>query len=99
HLPTCTPFPYTTLFRSLEKGSSADLCWKELPHLDRFKAQLKPIVLEHFSKYLNCRDPLEALEAFGKFRILCALRSGPFGVAGLRSEEHTSELQSPDHIV
>ena len=36
-----------------------------------------------FSEFLKASDPLEALAALARFRILCALREGPFGVAGL----------------
>src|SRR5690348_17800576 len=36
-----------------------------------------------------------ALELLGTFRLLCAHRHGAAG----RSEEHTSELQSPVHLV
>src|SRR5258708_38467006 len=36
----------------------------------------------------------------GNGRGICAQRLvGPQGVSRLRSEEHTSELQSPDHLV
>ena len=33
-----------------------------------------------YRDYLEAADPEAALEAFGRYRILCALREGPFGV-------------------
>jgi exodeoxyribonuclease V alpha subunit len=44
---------------------------------------LRGPVIEGFSEFLKASDPLEALAALARFRILCALREGPFGVAGL----------------
>ncbi len=44
---------------------------------------MRPRLIEGFSQFLTASDPAAALAAFGRFRILCALREGPFGVAGL----------------
>ena len=38
-----------------------------------------------FREYLYCTDPLEALALFERFRIMCALREGPFGVQALNA--------------
>jgi exodeoxyribonuclease V alpha subunit len=46
-------------------------------------AQLRQIVLNGYESYLNARDPAEALERFSDFRVLCALRNGPYGVSEL----------------
>lgn len=40
-------------------------------------------VLPGYAAYLQAGSPEEALAAFGRFRVLCAIRDGPFGVAGL----------------
>ncbi len=43
--------------------------------------------VEGYRGYLGClasgEEPAKVLEAFGHFQLLCALRAGPFGVAGL----------------
>ena len=40
-------------------------------------------VRERLRPYLEARDPAETLAAAGRFRILCALRRGPYGVEGM----------------
>src|SRR5258708_25224777 len=81
--PRSTLFPYTTLFRSM------------------------PAPWSHWSdrRCGSGHDFLPSL-AFLAWLEGLALAQGPlpegrngYGVADLRSEEHTSELQSPDHLV
>lgn len=49
----------------------------EMPHL------LEPLVRQYYAAYLAAATPAEALAQFEYFRILCALKDGPFGVNGL----------------
>ncbi len=44
------------------------------------KDQIKNIVIPGFRDYLIAGTPQDKIDAFGKFRILCALKEGPFGV-------------------
>ncbi len=44
---------------------------------------LRPRIIEGFSAYLQKTDPADALREFQKFRVLCAVRSGPYGVEDL----------------
>ncbi len=57
--------------------------WKTLPPPAALKTTLKPLVLARYQAYLQAANPAEALVAFGRFRILCALRHGPYGVENL----------------
>ena len=41
---------------------------------------LKEKVIQGYSLYLSAPDPYQAVNLFNQFKILCALRSGPFGV-------------------
>ena len=50
---------------------------------------MRPRILEGYRDYLKERDPAKALEAFNRFRILAALRQGPFGVEGLNQMAET----------
>src|SRR5207244_12224450 len=92
--PLSTLFPYTTLFRSTALG-----------HCDGQTAMDDTTALHGLADALtaNAGDLDADLEWFA--RVLEARLKGYFSAQGapredpLRSEEHTSELQSPDHLV
>src|SRR5258708_20680223 len=88
--PRSTLFPYTTLFRSL----AADRLPNPLPALQvlRVVSQLR------FEVGVGAL-PVHRLEPNGLgVRQTAAVERGP-QLGRTRSEEHTSELQSPDHLV
>src|SRR5258708_39883233 len=94
--PRSTLFPYTTLFRSLVL---------EVMHVDTLRIAFRTIV---GSTVLEVADQLLLLRVDGDDGLSLGLRRNDFrvdvvelGVAAQaqRSEEHTSELQSPDHLV
>ena len=64
-------------------ATGAQVSWKTLPPPAALKSALKPYVLSRYQAYLSAANPAEALAAFGRFRILCALRNGPYGVENL----------------
>jgi exodeoxyribonuclease V alpha subunit len=66
-----------------ESSASTEVSWKLLPAPAALKVALKPHVLAGYKNYLLAANPSEALNAFGRFRILCALRNGPYGVQSL----------------
>ena len=45
--------------------------------------QLKPLVTNHYAPLFSAATPEQALDYFDNFRILCALREGPFGSRNL----------------
>src|SRR5438552_7398688 len=82
--PRSTLFPYTTLFRS--RTTMADLATRQDPHVKPRLVEGNPTigqVTETVSKIVESRTPYSWYIALGD----------------VRSEEHTSELQSPDHLV
>src|SRR5690348_17805183 len=85
--PTSTPlFPYTTLFRSLYEISHSNPLW---------------ISTEDARRYgFKTGDLVKVRTRIGSFVTRAWVTEGirP-GVLGMRSEEHTSELQSPVHLV
>src|SRR5207244_4927878 len=93
--PSSTLFPYTTLFRSIalvvgavEAGAQMDVRLRNSKVGQEGTAELTEI------------SKLVAASGYGSDRI----KIDPSVVRGLeyytgRSEEHTSELQSPDHLV
>jgi exodeoxyribonuclease V alpha subunit len=64
-------------------NAAADLVSAPLPRRAQLKEALRARVKAGFRDFLKASDPLAALAALARFRILCALREGPFGVAGL----------------
>src|SRR5258708_22542224 len=88
--PRSTLFPYTTLFRSGESGVGVALA--RLEHQGAVGAGLleqHALIVRRGLPIGNGRQILD-LDGDGLQRVLAD---------GDRSEEHTSELQSPDHLV
>src|SRR2546426_3272400 len=76
--PRSTLFPYTTLFRSLEKS------------LKEYDAQVRAMETTRAGAFGSLEAELQNLAAASE-KLTNALRG--------RSEEHTSELQSPCNLV
>src|SRR5947208_12001152 len=84
--PTSTLFPYTTLFRSL-----LFLALRFMLRRTRIGMAMRAVSDDpSASRLMGVREELVSPVVWGM----------AFGIAALsRSEEHTSELQSPDHLV
>ena len=80
---TGQPDEVLRILRDCQGGVATDLVAAALPRRAELKAALRERVTAGFSAFLKASDPLQALAALAQFRILCALREGPFGVAGL----------------
>src|SRR5947208_9287770 len=91
--PTSTLFPYTTLFRSLlicSAGQDLHACGSTLKHFVNRLTAVKNIANS------QGRGMLAAVGDVGCKRIRIDQH---YSLCFPRSEEHTSELQSPDHLV
>src|SRR5438552_14120094 len=88
HLPpTSTLFPYTTLFRShLDSRSTHTSILSRGPRVDAISPQ-NPLLSHQRPAPSHCA---RNSARYSPYRTKSASR---------RSEEHTSELQSPDHLV
>jgi len=64
----------------LQNARHRDLRWSPLPSPKSLPRALKDRGLEEFHYLFQVSDPLKAFEQLDRFRILCALRQGPFGV-------------------
>ena len=76
----------------MKSGSFPDVQWSPLPEANALPSALMKYVINYFQNYLdvlesggNLQNVFTALESF---RILCALREGPYGVASIN---HTVE--------
>jgi len=45
--------------------------------------ELRERILRGYKPYLEAHDPIEAFRLFERFRLICALRKGPYGVSTL----------------
>lgn len=64
----------------LKEGSSEEVAWKELKRAETIPELIREKITLWFESYINADNPAEAFKRFESFRILCALREGPFGV-------------------
>ncbi|MBK5101081.1 MAG: exodeoxyribonuclease V subunit alpha, partial [Desulfobacteraceae bacterium] len=67
----------------LKSGTYDDIRWKPLPKPNPLHRVLRQNVLEGYKPYLETSDPIEAFHLFEQFRLLCAVRKGPYGVMTL----------------
>lgn len=66
----------------LSDGDFTDLAWRP-PIGAGEMADLVSSAADSYADYLSSSDVAEALAAFNRFRLLCALREGPFGIKAL----------------
>lgn len=70
------------LLREEPQGSVA---WRDVTSPDLLKRELAQTILQGYAPYLQAASPAGALQAFEAFRILCALRKGPYGVGAVNA--------------
>jgi exodeoxyribonuclease V alpha subunit len=68
------------LFR---RGEHPDLLWREVSRPGDLRPVLAPLVLARYGGLGSCRDAGGMFRILDSFRILCALREGPFGVVSV----------------
>ena len=64
-------------------GRYTDIAWLDLPPPAQLEQALEAVILECYSPYLETSAPEAVFESFNRFRILCAVRRGPFGVTAV----------------
>ena len=74
----------TEAFEAIE--SAGDLSRVPLPPPQSLPERLREPVLGGYGPYLRESGPAQALKAFNRFRVLCALRKGPYGVEELNRQ-------------
>ena len=67
----------------LRETNAVDIRWRDLPRSDALGAAMKDLALSGFSGYFQQIRVEKIFDLFGRFRILCALREGPYGVQAL----------------
>jgi exodeoxyribonuclease V alpha subunit len=69
----------------LRDQARTDLRWQDAPAPDQLKRAFAEQIIAGYSPYLAAGSPEEALRLFDGFRVLTALRQGPYGVAGVNA--------------
>jgi len=64
-------------------GTYGDITWKELPERHTLRHAIRATVMQGYGDYLRAIDSPEVFQVFERFRILCGLREGPYGVVAL----------------
>lgn len=64
----------------LKNDLCEDISWQDLPQPEALTPALRTSVLQGFTSFLQAEAFSEMMTAFEGFRILCALRQGPYGV-------------------
>src|SRR5205085_11928601 len=95
--PSSTLFPYTPLFRSVKPDQIRITCNLFVDHLAR-QREIERFWLETAGVPASslCRSTVNTYSRHSKRKRLNML---PYGTCRVRSEEHTSELQSQSNLV
>jgi exodeoxyribonuclease V alpha subunit len=64
----------------INSPSETSIRWHDIRSRRMLIRELTRIIVDGYRKYLICQDPGCAMDEFGRFKILCALKRGPFGV-------------------
>lgn len=67
----------------MESEDSLDASWNEIPEPAVLKKALTPEIIDGYHHYLAAKNVEESLIRFDGFRVLCALRKGPYGVESI----------------
>src|SRR5207248_5380538 len=95
HPPRSPPFPYTTLFRSLLPRGDLRLYGGSKKRGDVVQSLALAALMEPHL----LREQLFASRPYARIGVVFVFRLVHASEHGLRSEEHTSELQSPYDLV
>ncbi len=72
-----------TALALLKNPAKTAVTWRTVDANASLSRDLPPVICDGYRKYLAENNPLPALEAFNHFKILCALKVGPFGAVAL----------------
>jgi exodeoxyribonuclease V alpha subunit len=59
--------------------------WREIPPRAKLEQALATTILPLIEEVLTSTDPAEAFRRFNRFRLLCALREGPYGTLAVNA--------------
>jgi exodeoxyribonuclease V alpha subunit len=71
------------VFQLIEDTPDSSIVWQAMGDVPEFFKRLVQKLIDGYREYLASTDPLTALEWLSRFKILCALRIGPFGATAI----------------
>jgi exodeoxyribonuclease V alpha subunit len=74
-----------TVLNGMRDGTMGGVMLCETPPQGSLQKKLATLVVAGFSDYLQHENPDDVMLAFDRFRVLCALRQGLYGVEGINS--------------
>lgn len=69
----------------LKEKKGDGIYWEEIKTQKELYRLLEEKIVGGYSPYLKINDPIAALNSFGRFKILCAVNKGPFGIDSINS--------------
>ena len=69
----------------LKNSPETSATWHEYRSSASLTRNLVRMIVDGYRKYLTIKDPMLAMDAFCRFKILCALKIGPFGVNAINN--------------
>jgi exodeoxyribonuclease V alpha subunit len=75
----------SSIIKNMKDGNTVGLTLSETPSPGMLQKKLANLVAAGFADYLRYDNPDEVLLAFDRFRVLCVLRQGVYGVEGINS--------------
>jgi len=83
--------------KQLGNPDDESITWLEIRNSKELMQKLEDQIIYGYSKYLKLKDPLQILEEFNRFRILCALKIGSYGAREINKiAEH---ILSRHHLI
>ena len=67
----------------INSPSETSVRWHDIRSRRMLIRELTRMIVDGYRKYLTCQDPGCAMDEFSRFKILCALKKGPFGVTAI----------------
>ena len=64
----------------MNSPSETSISWHDIRSRRMLMHEFTRMIVDGYRKYLTCQDPGCAMDEFSRFKILCALKKGPFGV-------------------
>jgi exodeoxyribonuclease V alpha subunit len=68
------------LLEILNNSQGNEIIWIDPESEKDYRNRIKEYIIRMYSSYINEKDTRKAYNLFNSFRVLCALRRGPFGV-------------------